>query len=308
MDSLGYSISTRAELKEVAPSVFENTGADFLTNRYSHVSTISLIEEMEKMGWQITHAKQNGKKQHARHVIRFENPSLETINVNGDEIKPQTVLDNSHNGSSPAQLWLGLFRIICGNGLIIGIPGMFTHYKFRHVGIDNNEIKEALTEIAKTYGKIAPHIKKMQTIKLEKVQQTEFAIKALAIREPHRFVNKDGSLNKKAVLKTTNPETILVPLRDEDKDPSLWNTFNIIQEKMIKGGYQRKTDKGRKSTTKGMTNATRSITYNKQLWNIAEEYLLPVVVKAEGYKKDKNGKWRNSKGCFAPKEMLDELR
>lgn len=307
MDSLGYNISSQAELKEVAPSAFETTGANFLTKRYSHVSTITLINEMEKMGWQITHAKQNGKKQHARHVIRFENPSLGTINVNGDEIKPQAVLDNSHNGSSPAQLWLGLFRIVCGNGLIIGIPGMFTHYKFRHVGVDNEELKSALAEIAQTYGKITPHIEKMQTIKLKKEQQSEFAIKALAIREPHRFVNKDGTIDKKAVLATTNPEAILVPLRDEDKEPSLWNTFNVIQEKMIKGGYERKTDKGRKSTTKGMTNATRSIAYNKQLWTLAEEYLRPVVVEAEGYKKDKNGKWRNSKGHFAPKEMLEQL-
>jgi hypothetical protein len=93
-------------------------------------------------------------------------------------------------------------------------------------------------------------------------------------------------------------------LRKEDEGNSLWNTFNVVQEKMINGGYSRKTESGRKSKTKGMSNATRSVTYNKELWTIAEEYLRPVVVKA---KKDKNGKLRDLKGRFVPKGTKVEV-
>ncbi len=298
MDSLGHNISTLEELREVAPSAFETTDADILTDRYSHLSTITLLNQMEDQGWQLTHAKQNGKKKHARHVIRLENPSLGKISVNGDEIIPQAVLDNSHNGFSPAQLWLGLFRLICENGLIMGIPGMYNHYKFRHVGTSTEEVQKVLAEIAESYGKVTPHIKEMQEVVMNDDQRVEFAVKALAFREPHRFINADGTINKSAVLSTTNPETILTPLRKEDEDPTLWNTFNVIQEKMIKGGYERTTESGRKSKTKGMTNATRSIAYNKELWTMAEEYLRPVVVEA---RKDKSGRLRDLQGKFIPK-------
>ena len=50
------------------------------------------------------------------------------------------------------------------------------------------------------------------------------------------------------------------------------SVFNVIQERMIKGGYARITANGRNSTTRGMTNATRNVEFNKELWGILENF------------------------------------
>jgi hypothetical protein len=102
----------------------------------------------------------------------------------------------------------------------------------------------------------------------------EFAIKAIARREPHLFINEDGTINTKKLTASTNPKDIISPIRGEDKANNLWTVFNVIQERMIKGGYARVTANGRNSTTRGMTNATRNVEFNKELWGIAEEYMV----------------------------------
>ena len=103
--------------------------------------------------------------------------------------------------------------------------------------------------------------------------QEEFAIKAIAYREPHMFINPDGTINVKKVTASTNPIEIIKPIRGEDRADNLWATFNVVQERMVKGGYNRVNEAGRKGTTRGITNATRNVDYNKQLWAISETYM-----------------------------------
>src|SRR6202044_1687001 len=53
---------------------------------------------------------------HARHVVRLRR-RFETVQLKGSV--PEVVFLNSHDGTSAYQLRMGLFRVVCTNGLIV---------------------------------------------------------------------------------------------------------------------------------------------------------------------------------------------
>jgi len=71
-----------------------------------------------------------------------------------------------------------------------------------------------------------------------------------------------------------NPKALLEPVRPQDESSDLWTTFNLIQERSVKGLYERKTKTGRKSSPREITNAARNLDFNKKLWAVAEQYMV----------------------------------
>jgi len=273
LTSIGYPVTTLEDLRKVAPSAFADKYDPKRSDRYSFLPTEKLVSAVMNQGWELQSVKQNGRSEYSRHIIRFTNPSLGFMNLKDDKVKPQIILDNSHNGTSYAQFHMGLFRLICTNGLVAAMPGFYETSKIRHMGMDVFEIKNMLEIAAEHYKMIGTNLEHMQGVTLNQDQKEEFAIKAIAYREPNLFINDDGTIDYQKVTDSTNPLHIIKPTRDEDKIDNLWTTFNVVQEHMIKGGYERKSEKGRSSTTKGMTNAVRSVKYNKKLWELAESYM-----------------------------------
>jgi hypothetical protein len=155
LTSIGYKVSTIEDIRNHAPAVFSGNESPKLSDRYSFVPTYDLITALEKTGWLPSHVKQNGKGQFSRHVVRFTNPNLgfDFFNLKGDNVKPQFLVDNSHNGGSPTMGHMGLFRLVCANGLVVAMPGMYTSIKLRHIGIDFDELKQ-LTKICQGSGLI----------------------------------------------------------------------------------------------------------------------------------------------------------
>ena len=273
LTSIGYPVNNLESLRTVAPSVFAEHYDPKRSNRYSFLPSETLVKAVMDNGWELQSAKQNGSSQYSRHIIRFTNPSLGFMDLKNDKVKPQIILDNSHNGTSYAQFHMGLFRLVCTNGLVVSMPGFYTSAKIRHMGMDMFEIKSMLENVSEHYITVGQNLKKMQEVSMTPDQKEEFAIKAIAYREPHLFINDDGTIAYEKVVRSTNPENVLHAIRAEDTVDDLWTTFNVVQEHMIKGGYERKSENGRSSTTKGMTNASRSIQYNKKLWELAEMYM-----------------------------------
>jgi hypothetical protein len=273
LTSIGYRVHNMEELEQMAPAVFATEPTKGVTGRYSFISTEEIVQKILDLGWELHSAKQNGPNPFSRHHVRFVNPKLGFMDLNKDRVKPQIILDNSHNRSASAQIHMGLFRLVCTNGLVVAMPGMYNAVKFRHMGVDKEELRKLLEVAAEQYKKVGDHIADMQLVDMDQPQREEFAIKAVARREPHMFINADGTVNVDKVTGSTNPLEIISPIRGEDEATNLWTVFNVIQERMIKGGYHRTTGSGRNSTTRGITNATRSVEFNKELWGIAEEYM-----------------------------------
>ena len=65
---------------------------------------------------------------------------------------------------------------------------------------------------------------------------------------------------------------MLQPNREEDLGNSLWNTFNVLQEKLLKGGLVYQLPQGRQQTVRALTNIDEQVRVNKGLWELAETY------------------------------------
>jgi hypothetical protein len=64
-----------------------------------------------------------------------------------------------------------------------------------------------------------------------------------------------------------------VPRRNEDADPTLWNTFNLVQEKFVGGTKELVNSGGRERKVTALKNFQRVNTLNTSLWELAENML-----------------------------------
>ena len=274
LTSIGYKVATIDELRAHVPAAFSEHESPKLSERYSFVPTYDLLKAFEKINWLPVYGKQNGVSAYARHMIRLANPDLGFMDLKTDKVKPQVILDNSHNGGSPAMAHMGLFRLVCINGLVVAMPGMYSSVKLRHIGINIEELKQLMNVVAEQYTTVGKHIGEMQEHMLNQEQREEFVIRAIASREPHVFIKEDGTIDVAKVTTMINPKQIIEPLRSEDAKEDLWTVFNVVQERLVKGEFERRTMSGRNAKPKGITNATRNINFNKTLWTLAESYFL----------------------------------
>ena len=70
------------------------------------------------------------------------------------------------------------------------------------------------------------------------------------------------------------PEQIIEPRRYEDRGDSLWTTFNVIQENIIRGGLHgsKRNAEGhiRRSRSRPINGIDQNVTLNRALWTLAE--------------------------------------
>jgi hypothetical protein len=107
----------------------------------------------------------------------------------------------------------------------------------------------------------------MRKVTLTDEQKINLATEVVRIR-------KGIEDDQKFQLDAETVESILEPVREEDKANDLWTVFNICQEKLIKGGFSAvgKNNKSRKQ--RGITSIRKDMDFNQRLWGTALKYLM----------------------------------
>jgi hypothetical protein len=253
---------TENDLRTLAPSVFATSPIDYVSERYRFIPTFDVVKRLQTEGWFPTKAQEcrvtNAKNQgYQKHMIRFQRQDLI---LNGEAI--EVVLINSHNRSAAYQLMAGVFRFICSNGMIVG--DTFERISVKHIDFNPDEIVEVSYEIIANAPKIAGNMQQMKAIELSQSEREIFAESAaLALYG-----------EKEAIPFRT--ERLLTPRRYDDRNKNdLWNTFNIVQENIMKGGIRGlKGDNSgnlRTVTTRKIKSIDRDVKLNKALWNLTEK-------------------------------------
>lgn len=251
---------TNKELMEIAPSVFTTEKSEKVSDKYSFIPTINIIKDMKKLGWEVFNATQQKPRStkdvlHTKHMVRLRNTSIDLIN---DSV-PEIVLTNSHDGRNAFKLHAGIFRLVCSNGMVIA-DTTIDNIRIKHQWYDFNDIKIITDAMV---NKVPEMIKKMNSLNnviLNDDQQIEFAMKAILTRWPK------GNEN-------INVEDLLSPTRKADRGDDLWRIFNVIQEKLVKGGLVFNNKKEKMQKIRPVTNIDRQVTMNKDLWELTEAYV-----------------------------------
>jgi hypothetical protein len=122
------------------------------------------------------------------------------------------------------------------------------------------EVRRLTDQFADKLPSIASSVGKMSSRILTLDEQLDYTGKAQNIR----WAN-----GQKPVGLTL--EEILQPLRVEDQLPNMWNTFNVVQEKFVRGGLEYKGPK-RMTKMRELKNIGSINKINTELWELAETY------------------------------------
>lgn len=262
---------TNDDLRRVAPSIFATAPSDKVSDKYAFIPTTRVLETLQKEGWTPVNANQAKCKtvegrDFVKHVIRFRKADMLDAQINGfSDSVPELVLTNAHNGSAAFNFMLGIYRLVCANGLIVG--DTFMKQSVRHIGYTDHQVLDASYKIIAEAPKAAELVQSFQSVSLNQDERLVLAKSALQIKYA----------DDKAPIE---PVKLLTPRRFGDEKTDLWTTFNTIQENMIRGGLrgvsrnvnpERPWERPRRIRTREVKSVSEDIRINKALWTLAEE-------------------------------------
>lgn len=244
-------------LRTHVPAVFAPAAHESRSLKYTFIPTERVLSGLMSAGFVPVDARQaisrRGSPVHARHILRLRR-RYETVQVR-DSI-PEIVFLNSHDGSSAYQLRMGLFRVVCANGMIVS-RGAFLAYCVSHRGNVVDEVVAAALNIAERFESLAAQVERMEHRQLFKNEQHDFAARALALRF------------EEAVKAGMQPSALLAVRRVEDSGSDLWSVLNRVQENLMHGGLSRRSATGRLTRTQRITSIREDVRINSGLWDLA---------------------------------------
>lgn len=253
-----------AERKPVElPSAALATATPYASGKYAFISTLQVVETLAQQGWQPESASQLRVRDpqrdgYQKHMIRFRRESDKSL-LKKDELYPEIVYIGGHDLRERAELHAGLLRLVCLNGLMVA-DSLFESIKVVHTANAVAFLMDAISRIGDAFPKVVGRINTYRQIELVKDEQGIFAEAAATLRWPDTKTREGLDL-----------DGLLKPLRRRDEAPTLWNTLNTLQEKLVeKGGVAFNRQKYSR-TSKGITSINENRRVNMGLWAVAEQ-------------------------------------
>lgn len=267
---------TEDEIRQRCPLVFATSPTnDKVSEKYIVANTYTVIQDMEKLGWKVVRAAQRRatKKSSGRfsyHMVALQNPDIKiTKQVDGGEETvecfPQIILTNSHDGLSCFQFRVGLYRCICSNGLVIS-DAELSEFKIRHIYYSFENLRAVVGRILEALPSKVERMSQMSNVLLSEDQKLDFAKKALSIRK--------GVKEEELQADEETYKDLLTPVRKEDEGSSLWNVYNVLQEKIVKGGYTTAEEGKKARKVRKVTSFIKELDFSRRIDEVAQSYLM----------------------------------
>ena len=271
---------TMNEVREKCPYAFAKAPTNpGVSGKYTYANTETVINDMAKLGWYPVEAKQCRKKKGSKgirsfHMVAMESndPRTSIVDQYGNpEAKVRIIIQNSHDGFNSFRFMMGVYRFICSNGMVVA-DAQFADFSIRHINYSFEELRGIVAEVMNQVPTTIAKMNAMSQTVLTDEQKREMAVETFKIRkglEEKEKVNVDDD----------TISGLLQPVRKEDAGDSLWNVFNVLQEKMIKGGFSASGKNGKIRKQRPISSIKKGVDYNQKLWAIAERYM-PATVAA----------------------------
>jgi hypothetical protein len=259
---------SRERLIIEAPSAYAEEAYTGTSDRYSFFPTDTVIEALRETGWapviaQEQRSRNEGRFGFQKHLIRFHRRE-ELGRASLHDSRLELVLMNSHDGGCAFRLYAGVFRLVCKNGLVVS-DASYGSISIRHTHKTVDQVISASQGIAGDSDRIGHHIDSFRQRTLTEEERGDFAARALSLRYE--------SVEEAPV----RPSFLLQPKRIEDRGTSLWQTFNVIQERMMRGSQPDRLKahaQGRRvARVRGLTGLDAQLNLNRNLWELAASYL-----------------------------------
>jgi hypothetical protein len=233
-----------------------------VSGRYSFIPTTRPLEVLQQLGYSpVAVAEQRvrsvDKYGFQMHAIRLRHANDNRELRVGQSI-PELLLINSHMGTASFRLSLALWELVCANGLMVEREGI-VEQKVRHVGYTDGQVCEAILALAPRVPELLTAVEQFNQINLDREEQMAFAKAASALRW-------EGETYE------VNPLGMLYASRAQQRAPTLWNTANVLQEHLVRGGVTVRNLKGHTSHfARPITGLGENVRLNKALWVLTEK-------------------------------------
>src|ERR1700674_1638066 len=245
------------QIMRVAPSVFAEEAHSSRSERYTYVPTIDVLSGLRKEGFHPFMVAQGrtrvpGKADFTKHMLRLRHAG----DIQAQEAN-EIILINSHDGTSSYQMLAGVFRFVGCNGMVCGET--IEDIRIKHKGDIVHNVIEGAYGVLDGFGLIREVTSEMKQLTLSRPEQVVFAEAAMSIKFDEE---QDPPFDASELLRTR---------RADDRDPSLWTTFNKIQENVVRGGIAGRNANGRRTRTREVTAIDNNVKLNRALWTLAEK-------------------------------------
>ena len=267
---LGEYLS-KDQVKELAPLVFADspTNPD-LSKNYLFVNSETIIDDLDKLGWKPVQAAQRKARGNAgtifsKHMVAFQNPDIKIKGEGGDDAWPRIIMTNSHDGMQAFKFSVGIFRMVCSNGLVVA-DEQFSDFKIKHKGYTFTELRNVVKQAVEDLPNKVQVMNDMKNRILTQEEKNKLALDAMLIRADI----KPGS--EKATKFNYDAETIediLDPKREADKGNDLWRVFNVVQEKITQGEFSAALSGAKVRKVRKIQSFEKDIKVNQKLFKLA---------------------------------------
>lgn len=262
----GRTPLTLDQVRQAAPSAFATQPWGEVSSKYRFVPTSTIIEGLAKEGFQVYSAKQSrsrieGKGEFTKHMIRLRRAGQSL--VVGDTF-PEVIIVNSHDRTSAYNIYAGMFRLACLNGMICSVGGSMK-YSTPHSGDIERDVIEASYRIVEDFPLLADTAQAWLGKAITPAQQVAYAESAALLRWDADQAHPAAS-------------ELLRVRRSDDRTQvgTLWGTYQRVQESLTKGGsvYSVRDALGSKVKrrhTRAVEGIDGDTKLNKALWSLTEK-------------------------------------
>src|ERR1700722_2404306 len=247
---------------EISSSYLQENRHDKVSPKFKVVTPAVVGEAMVNHGLQLASlstgkGRHEDKKDFQRTLSRYRGPQI------SDGVHLDIIYDSKHMGRGCDRILLGVYRMICTNGLFVGMN--FFKFDVRHNGNTYDSLHLGIDAALKMKHQLSQVIANMQGIELNPIQQGAMALEACRLLVPEHGVDVHHRL--------------LVANRVEDRKNDLWTTYNVIQENAMQGRLTYRLPKIENEVTtlrqmsarKIKPNSGKDAGFNQGLFDIAEK-------------------------------------
>ena len=244
-------------------TVMAERAHESVSSKYSFIPTTAPVHVMADLNWfpvavSERRTRKEGFSGYQTHAVKFRNESFNR-QIEVHETVPELILFNQHSAGAAFRLLLGLFEKVCTNGLMVERASLADQH-VRHIGYTSEKVAAAIATITPMAGDTLSSVNDFRKLTLKPLERKALAAAASELRwdSTEYQVNQDH---------------LLTARRSEQREPTLWNTFNVLQENMIKGGPRvRNIETGKTSHARQVSGLGENERLNRALWRLQEEF------------------------------------
>ena len=255
---------TKDQIRNSSPLVFADapTNPD-VSDKYLFVNTETIIDDLEKLGWlPVQAAQRKARKKEgtifSKHMVAFQNPEIKITSEDGDDAYPRILLTNSHDGMQAFKFSVGIFRLVCSNGLVVA-DEQFSDFKIKHKGYSFEELRNVVCQAVEDLPNRVQVMNDMKNRILSEEEKRKMALDAMLIRAGVKELQYDDE----------TIDDILEPKRKEDKGDDLWRVFNVIQEKVTQGEFHAALKGAKVRKVRKIKSFEKDTKINQELFKLA---------------------------------------